>query len=99
VPLTILERLRERHDLFAGVSGWLDQVLPAEVGNETIPALVVRVENDFYRVAGAHAQICRLLGPDNRGPVAVISDQFWKARLGGDVGVLGRSAAATSYHT
>jgi predicted permease len=92
VPLSILERLRERHDLFAGVSGWLDQFLPVEVGNETVPAVMVRVEGDFYRVTGARAQIGRLLGPEDRGPVAVISDQFWRTRFGHDAGVLGRAA-------
>jgi predicted permease len=91
VPVSILQRLRERHDLFAGVSGWLDQLLPVEVGNETIPVLIVRVEGDFYQVTGAQAQIGRALRPDDRGPVAVISDQFWKTRLSGDAGVLGRS--------
>ncbi len=36
VPYTILERLRERRDLFAGVSGWIDEIGPVEVGrNDT----------------------------------------------------------------
>ncbi|HLK63122.1 MAG TPA: ADOP family duplicated permease [Bryobacteraceae bacterium] len=91
VPYTILQRLRERGDLFAGVSGWLDQVVPVEVDGETTPALMVRVDGDFYRVTGAHPQIGRLLNREDRGPVAVISDQFWKGRLGGDPHVLGRT--------
>ena len=91
VPYTILQRLRERRDLFAGVSGWIDQVVPVEVDGETIPALMVRVDGDFYRVTGAHPQIGRLLTREDSGPVAVISDQFWKGRLGGDPHVLGRT--------
>ena len=91
VPYTILQRLRERRDLFAGVSGWIDQVVPIEVNGETIPAVMVRVDGDFYRVTGAHPQIGRLLTLEDNGPVAVVSDQFWKGRLGGDPTVLGRT--------
>ena len=91
VPYTILQRLRERTDLFAGVSGWIDQVVPIEVDGETAPALMVRVDGDFYRVTGAHPQIGRMLTREDSGPVAVISDQFWKGRLGGDPNVLGRT--------
>jgi predicted permease len=91
VPFTILQRLRERRDLFAGVSGWIDQVVPVEVDGETKPTLMVRVDGDFYRVTGAHPQIGRLLTREDSGPVAVISDQFWKGRLGGDPHVLGRT--------
>jgi hypothetical protein len=74
VPFPILQRLRERRDLFAGVSGWIDQVVPVEVDGETTPALLVRVDGDFYRVTGAHPQIGRLLTREDSGPVAVISD-------------------------
>src|SRR5450755_549637 len=49
VPYTILERLRERRDLFAGVSGWIDEIVPVEVGGETTPTVMVRVDGDFYR--------------------------------------------------
>ena len=92
VPYTILQRLREeRKDLFAGVSAWTDQVVPVEVDGETIPALMVRVDGDFYRVTGVQAQVGRLLSPEDNGPVAVISHQFWKGRLGGDPQVLGRT--------
>src|SRR3982751_4098545 len=34
VPYKILQRLRERRDLFVGVSGWLDQAVPLEVNGE-----------------------------------------------------------------
>jgi len=34
VPYAILRRLRERTDLFTGVSGWIDQVVPIEVDGE-----------------------------------------------------------------
>ena len=91
VPYTILQRLRERRDLFAGVSGWIDQIVPVEVGGETTPTGMVRVDGDFYRVTGAHPHIGRLLTREDSGPVAVISDQFWKGRLGGDPHVLGRT--------
>jgi len=91
VPYTILERLRERRDLFAGVSGWIDEIVPVEVGGETTPTVMVRVDGDFYRVTGAHPHMGRLLSREDSGPVAVISDQFWKGRLGGDPHVLGRT--------
>lgn len=91
VPYAILLRLRERRDLFIGVSGWIDQVVPIEVDGETTPAVMIRADGDFYRVTGAHPQIGRLLTREDSGPVAVISDQFWKGRLRGDPHVLGRT--------
>jgi len=91
VPYTVLPRFRERRDLFVGVSGWVDQVVPIEVNGETRPTLMVRVDGDFYRLMGVHPQMGRLLTGEDRGPVAVISHQFWKGRLGGDPQVLGRT--------
>jgi putative ABC transport system permease protein len=89
-PYTMLQRLRERKDLFVGVSGWIDQMVPMEVNHETRPALMMRVDGEFYRLVGARPQIGRLLTGEDRGPVAVISDQFWRGRLGGDPNVIGR---------
>jgi len=61
------------------------------VDGETTPAVMIRADGDFYRVTGAHPQIGRLLTREDSGPVAVISDQFWKGRLRGDPDVLGRT--------
>jgi putative ABC transport system permease protein len=94
VPYGILERLRERTDLFTGVSGWSDTPSPVEVGRETSLALLVRVDSDFYRAVGARPLLGRALTSADNGPAAVVSYQFWKSRLGGDSRALGRTVRA-----
>jgi len=91
VPYGMVQRLRERTDLFAGVSGWSDTPQPVEAGGQTAVALLVRADSEIHRVMGARARIGRLLEKTDRGPVAVISSQFWRERLNGDPQVLGRT--------
>ncbi len=94
VPYGIIERLRARTGLFAGISGWADTPMPVEAAGNTAIALVVRVDTDMDRVLGSRPQLGRVLTRDDRGPVAVISDRFWHERLGGDPRVLGRLVRA-----
>ena len=64
---------------------------PARRSGRTAIALLVRADSEIHRVMGARARIGRLLEKTDRGPVAVISSQFWRERLNGDPQVLGRT--------
>src|SRR5262249_2358508 len=48
------------------------------------------VTGNYHDVLNVHARIGRTLNADDRDPVAVISDAYWRRRFGGGVNVLGR---------
>ncbi len=54
---------------------------------------VVLVTGDYFATLGVHAAIGRVLTPadDTERPLAVVSDTFWKTRLGADPGALSRT--------
>ena len=64
------------------------------LADEAIQASTLAVTGGFFQMLGAMAERGRLVGPDDDrldGPaVAVVSDGFWRARLGADPGVVGR---------
>jgi len=63
--------------------------------SEAVQASQVYVTGDFFGTLGAHAELGRLIGPDDdhvgQAPVAVLSDEFWRSRLGGDPSVVGKT--------
>ena len=90
--------LRDDADLLSGLAG--HAVVPF---NLTIDGAAERVwgelvTGDFFAVFGVGARLGRTLLPSDdevpRGhPVAVISDDFWRRRFGGDPHVVGRTIA------
>ena len=92
LPSSIVERLKERADLFSGVSGSADK--PAWKPAGPAIALVVRSDADILRVIGVRPALGRLLSASDQGPVAVISEHFWRDRLGADPAVLGQTVRA-----
>src|SRR5690349_9487547 len=90
VPYSIMERLKERRELFDAVSGWSDLPAPIEVAGQTNVSLVVRVDRDIQHVLQVRPRIGRALRADDLGTVAVVSHRFWKDRLGSDPKALGR---------
>ncbi|HEY1335992.1 MAG TPA: FtsX-like permease family protein, partial [Bryobacteraceae bacterium] len=90
VPYSILERLKERRELFDAVSGWSDLPAPIEVSGQTTVGLVVRVDRDLQRVLLVAPRIGRALTGEDPGTAAVVSHRFWRDRLGADPRALGR---------
>ncbi|MFP5284278.1 MAG: ABC transporter permease, partial [Thermoanaerobaculia bacterium] len=62
-------------------------------GPESVPG--AEVSDGFFNMLGAKAAVGRLFVPEDNKPgappVAVLGQQLWKRRFGGDPGVLGRS--------
>jgi predicted permease len=86
---------QSRTDLFSGVAG----VYPVNA-NVTGTAEPERVETllvtwNYYSILGAEAKLGRVFGPGDDGPgipqVAVVSDGYWRRRLGADPHALGKT--------
>jgi predicted permease len=87
------EQLAARSDLFAGVAVWGTQSTFARVGSDVERLTVHTVSPHYFGVLGTPP----VLGPgfdvssevSSQGTV-VVSDDFWRARLGADPAVTGR---------
>src|SRR4029079_14953984 len=62
---------------------------------EAVQASQIYVTGNFFTTLGAQAVLGRLLVPDDdhvgQPPVAVLSDEFWPSRLGGDPSIVGKT--------
>ena len=96
---------RERATLFEGFA-FTNNVLDAglEVGGATEHARIGRVTPNFFSVLGVRAEVGRTLDPEDvlspaapgdttppPPPPIVLSHALWRARFGGDSGVIGRT--------
>ncbi len=63
--------------------------------SEAVQASQIYVTGDFFGTLGARAERGRLLGLEDdhvgQAPVAVLSDEFWRSRLGGDPSIVGKT--------
>src|SRR5579871_3979208 len=69
--------------------------LNVTVGNDTQLSSVIRVTGNYFSVLGVTAEFGRTIVPDDdregAPPVTVVSDRFWRARLGSDPQAIGKS--------
>ncbi|MGD0736488.1 MAG: FtsX-like permease family protein [Terracidiphilus sp.] len=86
-----VENYREQKNVFAGVAAFQTGVpfnvrLPGEADGKQQRIFGQLVSADYFQVMGVDAQRGRVLSPamDHAGdaPTAVISDRFWRTRLG-----------------
>jgi len=93
----IWEQVRDRQQAFSGALAWSTDRFDLSVGGESHFAQGLWVSGDFFRVLGVPAVRGRLIAPSDdihggghAGPVAVISDGFWRRHFGADPEVLGK---------
>jgi macrolide transport system ATP-binding/permease protein len=86
-----VESYREQKNVFAGVAAFQTAVpfnvrLPGEANGKQQRIFGQLVSSDYFQVMGVDAERGRVLSPtlDRAGdaPTAVISDKFWRSRLG-----------------
>jgi predicted permease len=62
---------------------------------EAVQASQIYVTGNFFRTLGARAERGRLVEPDDdrvgEAPVAVLSDEFWRSKLGTDPSIVGKT--------
>ena len=82
---------------FDAVGGYGSFPTPVALPAGTRVTQVVSVSGGFFRVAGASAQLGRLLSAeDAHRPTAVITDAFWRDTLHGDPHVVGSSVKVSA---
>ena len=63
--------------------------------SEAVQASQIYVTGNFFATLGARATLGRLIVPDDdhvgQAPVAVLSEEFWRSRLGGDPSIVGKT--------
>jgi len=63
--------------------------------SEAVQASQLYVTGNFFLTLGVHPERGRLITPDDdhigQPAVAVLSDEFWRTRLGGDASIIGRT--------
>ncbi len=93
--LPVWEQMRDRTDLFDGAVAWHHATLDLAERGESHPVSGYLVSGAFFDVLGVVPRLGRLLsaaddigaGPD--GPVAVLSEGFWRRQFGGATSVIG----------
>src|SRR5439155_8125825 len=82
--------LRDAH-VFDGLAGSNEEAESNwRSGDETYRLHAMRVTDNFFGVVGVPLAMGRPIEPGDRD-VVVLSDRFWKTRLGGETGVIGRA--------
>ena len=95
IKYSLFERLQANLDVAESVSATSNNAVPITYNGQTFPAFTLSVTGDFYRTMGVRPLQGRTLTTSDDGPVAVISDRFWK-RLGGENGIIGKMVVAGS---
>jgi predicted permease len=82
--------LRDAH-IFPGLAGSNEEAESNwRSGDETYRLHTMRVTDNFFGVVGVPLAMGRPIEPGDRD-VVVLSDRFWKTRLGGEPGVIGNA--------
>lgn len=65
-------------------------IVPDAVGDPTL-VLVNVVSPNFFEALGVRADVGRLPGPTDRGPVVALGQTYWRTRFAGDPTVVGQT--------
>ena len=90
------EQLRERSRTFDGVAAWGKLALTMSAGGEGTATYGNLVSGNFFSVLGVRPALGRFFAPDEdrtplTHPVVVVSEAFWRSRLGADSAAVGRT--------
>ncbi|HKW57110.1 MAG TPA: ABC transporter permease [Candidatus Acidoferrum sp.] len=92
----MFQQIRSKEDIFSGVSAFIPSAMTLRVDQHAERSSGMYVSGDFFYMLGARAAVGRLLNEndDVSGAEAVIilSYRYWHSELGGDSGLLGKTA-------
>lgn len=96
VRLSLFERIRSMPEAEAALA-WSGTVVAVQANGATTPRVsTIWVTGDYYRILGGVPLLGRYLDSSDDGPVAVISEDFWRSHLDADRAVLGKQIRAGS---
>src|SRR5919112_1384515 len=86
----------------ADLAAWSMMPLTINAGDESVAAQGTLATENYFRVLGVRPALGRFFTPDEDGaagahPLVVLSYGFWKTRLAGDSGVVGRTLTVNGY--
>ena len=98
VSMPMLEEFRRRQQVFSSMAAWWGGGLATvEINHAKARADLWAVDGDFYSELGASPLLGRFISPADVNlhggapvQVAVLGYDFWRSRLGGDAGIIGR---------
>ncbi len=89
------ELVRDRNRVFQSVAVWTTDNANLTGHGQPLQAPIVRVSANFFSMLGVQPQLGRTFiaeeGSPEGKPVAIISDSFWRGRMGGDRNILGET--------
>jgi predicted permease len=89
------EELGDRNQVFAGMFARFSSEVQARAGSRADRIRAEYVTGSYFPVLGVHAALGRTILPSDDAArpadVAVLSHAYWRAALGGDPGIIGRS--------
>jgi hypothetical protein len=94
VPSELFEALRESPRAFSDVFAWMRTEMNFDTGEDSERVLVQYVSGRYYSSLGVGMSVGRPIvttDEDNREPVAVLSDRFWRRRFGRQANAIGRT--------
>src|SRR2546426_6097834 len=95
LPFALFERLKDNLEVADSLSAMDNTYIPITHDGRTDTLLTEFMAGDHYRTMGVRPLLGRALTPADDGPVAVISDSYWR-RLGKDPAVIGSTIRAGS---
>ena len=95
LPYALFERLGENLAVADSLCGTSNNFVPVTYDGQSMTVFTLFAAGDYYRTMGARPLLGRTLTSADDGPVAVISDAYWR-RLGKDPAVIGKTIRAGS---
>src|SRR5947207_683580 len=95
LPYVLFERLGENLAVADSLCATSNNFVPVTYDGQSMTVFTLFAAGDYYRTMGARPLLGRTLTSADDGPVAVISDAYWR-RLGKDPDVIGKTIRAGS---
>ena len=95
IPVALFDHVRESLEGADSLCGMGNTYIPVTHEGRTEILFTEYMTGDYYRTMGVQPLLGRLLTPTDDGPVAVISDSYWR-RMGKDPAIIGRVIRAGS---
>jgi MacB-like periplasmic core domain len=95
IPISLFDRLRENLEGADSLFGMSNTYIPVTHEGRTEILFTESMTGHYYRTMGVQPLLGRALTPADDGPVAVISDSYWR-RMGKDPAIIGRVIRAGS---
>src|SRR5579859_551639 len=93
----MFEQIRSEEDIFSGVLSFVSTSAAVRVDHHVGRFPGMFVSGDFFSTLGVRTAMGRSLNPDDdlsgAEPAIVLSYRYWQSELGGDPGVIGKTAA------